>query len=207
MEKGYGVIAPSRPGWGRSDMIFGFDQQADQMALLLDALDIKQVAAVYGISGGGPISQHFAARHPDRVKCMVLECTASGSWKEDLNEEKKLMSSYSKFFATNISIARLGAKVGVKASLTEMIKGGATYGADKERVAMEVQENLNDPRRVEVSNAVIAFNAIFQMYPSCFEALRWEFVEYKKAFPLSDVKIPTQITHGNCDGTVPFENG
>lgn len=44
------------------------------------------------------------------------------------------------------------------------------------------------------------------MYPSCFEALRFEFLEYKKTFPLSDIKIPTQITHGDCDGTVPFSN-
>ena len=44
---------------------------ADALARLLDALDVDQ-AAVIGSDTGGALAQIFAARHPDRVKGLIL---------------------------------------------------------------------------------------------------------------------------------------
>ncbi len=50
---------------------------ADDAAGLLDHLG-WDTARVLGISFGGMVAQHLAARHPDRIERMVLACTSSG---------------------------------------------------------------------------------------------------------------------------------
>ena len=55
LENGFGVICPSRPGYGRTPL--GTEgtaaEAADKCAALLDTLGIEKVVA-NGISGGGP---------------------------------------------------------------------------------------------------------------------------------------------------------
>ena len=55
LDNGFGVICPSRPGYGRTPL--GKEktsaEAADQIAALLDTLKIEKVVAS-GISGGGP---------------------------------------------------------------------------------------------------------------------------------------------------------
>jgi pimeloyl-ACP methyl ester carboxylesterase len=69
------VVLPSRPGYGRTPISVGrsYDDQADALAALLDALGIEK-AAVLGISGGGPIAVALAARHHERVSSLVMAC-------------------------------------------------------------------------------------------------------------------------------------
>ena len=84
-EAGFGTITPSRPGYLRTPLATGrtFAEQADAAAALLDALEIDQVA-VYGISGGGPSSIEFAARHPDRTRALVLEVAISQTYAPEI---------------------------------------------------------------------------------------------------------------------------
>lgn len=56
LDKGFGVIAPSRPGYARSSHADTYEGAADKLAALLDSIGISEVAAVYGISGGGPLA-------------------------------------------------------------------------------------------------------------------------------------------------------
>ena len=69
------VLLVSRPGYGRTPIASGRTpaEQADLYAALLDELGISTVV-VLGISGGGPSSYAFAARHPDRCAGLVLAC-------------------------------------------------------------------------------------------------------------------------------------
>ncbi|GLQ06950.1 alpha/beta fold hydrolase [Sneathiella chinensis] len=53
------------------------ESYADDIARLLDHVGWDS-AAVMGISFGGMVAQHFALRHPERVKRLVLCCTSSG---------------------------------------------------------------------------------------------------------------------------------
>ena len=79
LEYGFGVIAPSRPGYGRTP---GKEERttsdcADVFAALLDTLGVDQVIACT-FSGGGPTGLRFAIRHPNRVKALIVECSITG---------------------------------------------------------------------------------------------------------------------------------
>lgn len=69
---GFRVIAPSRPGYLGTPLTSGRtpEEQADLFAALLDVLAVDRVV-VLGVSGGGPSSYLFAARHPERVSRLV----------------------------------------------------------------------------------------------------------------------------------------
>ncbi len=74
-EAGYTVLAPSRPGYGRTPLSTGTSVRgfADVTRALCEHLDITRVAAVVGTSGGGPTAVTMAARHPDLVDRLVLQ--------------------------------------------------------------------------------------------------------------------------------------
>jgi pimeloyl-ACP methyl ester carboxylesterase len=68
------VLAPSRPGYGRTPVTTGtsVEQYTDVVRALCDRLGIARVAAVVGISGGGPTAATMAARHGDLVERLIL---------------------------------------------------------------------------------------------------------------------------------------
>ena len=71
---GYTVLAPSRPGYGRTALAAGpsVEEFTDVVRALCRRLGIDRVAAVVGISGGGPTAATMAARHGDLVERLVL---------------------------------------------------------------------------------------------------------------------------------------
>lgn len=73
-EAGYTILAPSRPGYGRTPLSVGPSPAAytDAVRALCERLGITRVAAVVGISGGGPTAVAMAANHPDLVERLVL---------------------------------------------------------------------------------------------------------------------------------------
>lgn len=77
-EAGSTLLVPSRPGYGRTPLSTGTTVSgfADVTRELCDHLGISQVAAVVGISGGGPTAVTMAARHPDLVARLILQCAA-----------------------------------------------------------------------------------------------------------------------------------
>ena len=76
----YRVTAFDNRGAGRSDkpdVPYSMEMMADDIAGLLDALDIP-TTHVFGVSMGGMIAQHFALRHPERTISLMLGCTRCG---------------------------------------------------------------------------------------------------------------------------------
>jgi 3-oxoadipate enol-lactonase len=76
----YRVITLDNRGVGRSGVPPGpypIATMAADAAAVLDAAGVK-AAHVFGISMGGMISQEFALQYPDRVKSLILGCTAAG---------------------------------------------------------------------------------------------------------------------------------
>ncbi|MER7281164.1 alpha/beta hydrolase [Dactylosporangium sp. NPDC000244] len=71
---GLTILTPSRPGYGRTPVRTGPTPEAftDAAGGLCRALGIRRVAAVVGISGGGPTAVAMAARHPGLVERLVL---------------------------------------------------------------------------------------------------------------------------------------
>jgi 3-oxoadipate enol-lactonase len=54
------------------------DTMADDIAALLDTLEISGKVAVAGIAVGGAIALHFAARYPERTSAVVAGSPATG---------------------------------------------------------------------------------------------------------------------------------
>jgi pimeloyl-ACP methyl ester carboxylesterase len=50
----------------------GIADLADDVAALLDGLHLERPAVICGVSMGGYVAQHVAARHPDHVAALVL---------------------------------------------------------------------------------------------------------------------------------------
>ncbi|GIF45936.1 pimeloyl-ACP methyl ester carboxylesterase [Asanoa ferruginea] len=66
------ILAPSRPGYGRTPLSRSIEDYCDLVAALCAQLGIDRVAAAVGISGGGPTAATMAARHPDLVERLIL---------------------------------------------------------------------------------------------------------------------------------------
>src|ERR1044072_1532546 len=76
----YQTILFDNRGTGRSDTPpgpYSIPDMAADAAAVLDAAAIDR-AHVFGISMGGMIAQEFALRYPDRVRSLILGCTACG---------------------------------------------------------------------------------------------------------------------------------
>jgi pimeloyl-ACP methyl ester carboxylesterase len=74
-EAGYTILAPSRPGYGRTPLSSGPSVPAftDVTRSLCGQLGISEIAAVAGISAGGRTAVTMAARHPGLVRRVILQ--------------------------------------------------------------------------------------------------------------------------------------
>jgi 3-oxoadipate enol-lactonase len=69
------VIAPDLRGFGRSDVTQGtvtMQQMADDLAGLLDVLQVRESVALAGLSMGGYVAWQFALRHRARLGRLIL---------------------------------------------------------------------------------------------------------------------------------------
>ncbi len=73
-DEGFSIVAPSRPGYGRTPLTAGqtWEEQADAIIALMDALHVDRFG-VAGASAGGPAAIQMALRSPERVWALVLE--------------------------------------------------------------------------------------------------------------------------------------
>jgi pimeloyl-ACP methyl ester carboxylesterase len=75
VEAGFRVVRYDLYGRGysdRPDVAYNADLYDRQLSSLLGALDIRAPVDVAGLSMGGPITIHFADRHPESVRRLVL---------------------------------------------------------------------------------------------------------------------------------------
>ncbi|MCY3557153.1 MAG: alpha/beta hydrolase [Chloroflexi bacterium] len=194
---GFGTITPSRPGYLRTPLETGrtFADQADAAAALLDELEIDQVAA-YGISGGGPSSIEFAARHPQRVKGLILEVAISSAYRPQVSRlTVALAMSSLAFWAQGKLLRRIP-----RLAVGQMVKMESTLdSADVMRITAKV---IADPEKMDILRQLFD-GPPFGRLRAGFENDMEQF-ESADRLPLDQVQCPTLVVHGTHDGDVPF---
>ena len=122
----YKVIVMHYPGYGHSEFRgfkVSFDEVADLVPALLDHLQITQ-ADLVGWSQGGLISQKVAARHPARIKKLLLANTAAYlNYMKNSESIERLINIMKDDF--NSFEHKIAEKLGVS-SLASFIKGSTS---------------------------------------------------------------------------------
>jgi 3-oxoadipate enol-lactonase len=153
------VIRPDFRGFGDTPMPPGAYADSDDVAALLDALDVTD-AAVVGSSFGGRVAMELATLHPARVSSLVLLCSAyrglepTESVKRFGEAEDALLESGDVDGATDLNVSTfLGPEADEAARdlLTQMQRHAFDV-----QIAAEEADPGPEPRRVEVDPTAIA---------------------------------------------------
>jgi len=177
----YRTIVFDNRGAGRSDTPSGpysIPQMADDALAVLDAAGAT-TARVFGASMGGMIAQELALRHPQRVRALILGCTAPGGK------------------ASVLADREVGAALAARATLPP---------AQAARVMVPFTYDPSTPReRVEEDVAIRERTAIGNdAFSAQYEAIRaWPGTIDR----LHALAMPVLVIHGETDRLVPPENG
>ena len=197
----FGTISVSRPGYLRTPIATGrtFEEQADALAALLDALGIDRVA-VYGASAGGPPSIHLAGRHPDRVAALLLTCAVTTVYPVHVPAWARAMI----FSDTGSRVQGWFFDRFPRATLKQLLAQSSTFDAAEKEA--EAQRILNDPVYLEFAQALQQTLAPYGPRRAGLENDLEQFARIEGPLPLEKIRCPTLICHGRRDGDVDYEH-
>ena len=206
VEAGLGVIAPSRPGYGRSPVESGPTppEAADLMAALLDEMQVDSVV-VYGISGGGATALNFALRHPNRCKGCVTEVGCTGGWVHPMKAD--LLGAGHKFQVTSPLMAVVGRKL-LKSNPAKVVETMMyTSLHDPEEKKQLIQEIASDPKNVDMLLKAMKLQGGASCYPNTWNGFQADIRGMEMVIDFKSITVPVLIVAGTHDGDVPIEQG
>ncbi|HEU4998426.1 MAG TPA: alpha/beta hydrolase [Lapillicoccus sp.] len=184
---GYRVVAYDRRGFGRSGKPFtgyDYDTLSDDLAALLERLDLTDVTLVGFSMGGGEVARYLARHGADRVHSVVF---ASAVPPYLLNTSDNPDGPLRKTEAAKMT-AQLTANTDrffddfVTTFFTANDRLVVTEEQRQEALALTTQTS-----RAAALETMAAFG----------------FTDFRK--DLATVTVPTLVIHGDADATVPFE--
>jgi pimeloyl-ACP methyl ester carboxylesterase len=175
----YRVILFDNRGVGRSDCPVGpysLAGMAVDAAAVLDAAGCDRVH-VFGVSMGGMIAQEFALAYPERVKSLILGCTAAGGPEAIPAEPEVLLA------------------LGARALMTpeEGVEAMVPFIYDESTSRQRMNEDLEIRRRTFPT-------------PESFVAQVAGIMEFEAYSRLHRLSVPTLVIHGETDRLVPPGN-
>ena len=186
-ENGYRVIAYDRRGFGRSVQTwdgYDYDTMADDLASVMNQLDLKDAAIIGFSMGGGEVSRYMSRHGGDRVK------------------QAGLISSVAPFMLKTDDNPN-----GVEGEVFENIKNGLRK--DRPNFLRTFFNDFygNGTEGGGVSDEIVDWSMMMALQGSpkatldCVDAFgRTDFRPDMDAF-----NVPTLVVHGTADQTVPIE--
>jgi non-heme chloroperoxidase len=185
-EKGYRVIAHDRRGHGRSDQPWNgnnMDQYADDLAELIEKLDLKDVILVGHSTGGGEVA-HYIGRHGNsRVAKAVLVGAVPPLMLKTANNPE----------GTPIEVFD-GIRKGTRSDRSQFFKDLTLpfYGFNRE--GAKVNEGLRENFWLQ---------GMVGSIKGLYDCVR-EFSEVDYTDDLKKIGVPTLVIHGDDDQIVPI---
>jgi pimeloyl-ACP methyl ester carboxylesterase len=191
---GFSILTPSRPGYGKTPLSVGrtAPEAADAMVSLMDKLDILKVNVI-AESAGGPTALYLAARHPERVRKLILE-EAVSKYAKDLNPQnyKTVQNFYTSQYWYTCPMLKMMAKVSPRnlARVTMKIFG-----------AHDPDEAVKEMSKADIDGLC---NFYLRWKGSWNKAASNDLEQRTEDSVLDSIKAPTLIVHSREDGSVPF---
>jgi non-heme chloroperoxidase len=185
--RGYRCIAHDRRGHGRSSQPWhgnDMDTYADDLAMLVEALDLKNAIHVGHSTGGGEVARYIGRHGTKRVaKVVLIGAVTPLMLKTPANPAGLPMDIFDKI------------RAGVLADRSQFFKDLTTpfYGAG--RPYAKVSQGLRDSFWLQ--GMLAGFNGVFD----CIKA----FSETDFTKDLEKFDVPTLIMHGDDDQIVPID--
>lgn len=188
LQHGYRVIAHDRRGHGRSDQPSqgnDMDTYADDLAALLDALDLREATLVGHSTGGGEVA-HYIGRHgTNRVaKAVLIGAVPPIMLKTDANPGGLPLDVFD------------GIRKGVADNRSQFYKDLAIPFFGFNRADAQVSQSTIDAFWAQGMTGGIHGQ---------YQCIR-EFSEVDYTEDLKKIDVPTLILHGDDDQIVPIED-
>jgi len=186
-QHGYRVIAHDRRGFGRSGQPshgYDYDTFADDLAQLLDALDVKNATLVGHSMGGGEVARYVARHGETRVKKVAFIASVTPFLlKTETNPHgapKELFDSFRSAVQSNRSQWNLDVTIPYY-----------SYNRAGAKVSEGVRQNYW--RQGQTTGIQAAYQALTAFSETDFRG------------DLKKITVPALIVHGNDDQIVPLE--
>ena len=188
VNQGYRVIAHDRRGHGRSGQSSGgndMDTYADDLAAVLDALDVRNAMLVGHSTGGGEVA-HYIGRHGSKrvAKAVLIGAVPPLMLKTDANPGGLAMSVFD------------GIRAGVAANRSQFYLDLATpfYGFNRPNAKVS-QGLIQDFWRQGMEGSI----------KGQYECIK-QFSEVDYTADLKKIDVPTLFLHGDDDQIVPIDD-
>jgi non-heme chloroperoxidase len=185
---GYRCIAHDRRGHGRSSQPwngYDYDTFADDLATLVETLDLKDAIHVGHSMGGGEVARYIGRHGTNRVaKAVLIGAIPPLMLKTDANPGGTPVEAFDQI------------RAGVAADRSQFFKdlSAPFYGAN--RPGAKVSQGLRDSFWLQ--GMLAAHKAVFD----CVKA----FSETDFTEDLKKIEVPTLVIHGDDDQIVPIDN-
>jgi 3-oxoadipate enol-lactonase len=174
----YRTIAFDNRGIGQSDVppgVYSMALMASDAAVVMDAAGVE-IADVFGVSMGGMIAQEFALQYPNRVRSLILGCTAAGG----------------------------PHAVRAEAAVTEtLLRQGMTPEESREAITPFIYDPATPRERIDEDMAIrMKWYPTPQGYAGQLQGIfGWE--AYSR---IAQITVPTLVIHGETDKLIPPAN-
>jgi non-heme chloroperoxidase len=187
MQHGFRVIAHDRRGFGRSSQPsqgYDFDTFADDLAALINALDLQDVTLVGHSMGGGEIARYIGRHGEQRVaKAALVAAATPFLLKTETNPHGAPVEVFD------------GMRAAVQADRSQWNKDATMSYYSYNRPGAQVSEGVRENywRQGMATGILAAYDAITAFSETDFRE------------DLAGITVPTLVVHGSDDQIVPIE--